>query len=110
MGRTCNKSVAVYSTTYPSLHEYSTVVLEEAHNTMLLCHGQERELINRGEAIKLGAAGFLATCAGIFVGTAQAEVPESLPSCPAEGNCVSSTSFKLVSEHHKELIPKGCEI
>ncbi|CAN0243170.1 unnamed protein product, partial [Ectocarpus sp. 13 AM-2016] len=25
-------------------------------------------------------------------------VPESLPACPTEGNCVSSTSFKLVMQ------------
>lgn len=50
---------------------------------------------SRGDAVKAAAAGLLATVAGVSAAGA-ATVPEALPACPTEGNCVSSTSFKLV--------------
>eukprot|EP00904_Undaria_pinnatifida_P003415 jgi/Undpi1/13074/HiC_scaffold_8.g02736.m1 len=51
---------------------------------------------SRREAIAAAAAGLLASVGGVSV--AGAVVPESLAPCPTEGNCVSSTSFKLVMQ------------
>eukprot|EP00903_Cladosiphon_okamuranus_P010780 g10186.t1 len=51
---------------------------------------------SRGDAVK-AAAGLLATVAGVSAAGA-VTVPEALPACPTEGNCVSSTSFKLVMQ------------
>ena len=45
--------------------------------------------------MKAAAAGLLAAVAGVSAAGA-VTVPEALPACPTEGNCVSSTSFKLV--------------
>ncbi|CAM9236379.1 unnamed protein product, partial [Pylaiella littoralis] len=52
---------------------------------------------SRGQAIAAAATGLLATFAGVSAAGA-ATVPEALPACPTDGNCVSSTSFKLVMQ------------
>ncbi|CAM9436927.1 unnamed protein product [Ectocarpus sp. 4 AP-2014] len=53
---------------------------------------------SRGQAIVAAAVGLLATVGGVSAAGAGTTVPESLPACPTEGNCVSSTSFKLVMQ------------
>lgn len=41
---------------------------------------------------------------------ADAETLEALPSCPTEGNCVSSSSFKLVRECHSEILRRAARV
>lgn len=57
---------------------------------------QSQPPTTRRGAVAAAAAGFLASLVGVSV--AGAEIPQALPSCPTEGNCVSSSSFKLVRE------------
>ncbi|CAM9723900.1 unnamed protein product, partial [Sphacelaria rigidula] len=63
---------------------------------------QSQQPVTRGGAIAAAAAGLLTSLAGASI--AGAETPASLPSCPTEGNCVSSSSFKLVMQE-KYLAP-----
>lgn len=64
---------------------------------------------SRGQAIAAAAAGLLATVGGVSA-VGAVTVPDALPACPTEGNCVSSTSFKLVrreGEREKRTDTRG---